>query len=282
MTALVFDRTALRRHRDRAAADFAAHDFLFRETAERLAERLDFMARPFPVAVDLGCRTGLFAPLLHGRAGIETLLQIEASPGMLARAEGLRVQADEDFLPLAPASVDLIVSNLALHWVNDLPGALLQIRQALKPGGLFLANLFGGETLAALRHALLTAELDLRNGASPRVSPVVDMADAATLMQRAGFAEPVVDGDLLDVSYPHLFKLMSDLRGMGETDCQILRGRHFTPRSLFMRAAQIYAETAPAAPGPTGEARIQANFQLITLTGWAGLDDQIETSNLET
>lgn len=264
MTALIFDRPALRRHRDRAAAGFAAHDFLVREAAERLVDRLEFVTRPFPVAVDLGCRTGLLAPLLAGRFGVETLVQVESAGGMLARAAGMRVQADEDLLPLAPASADLVLSNLALQWVNDLPGALAQIRAVLKPGGLFIATLFGGETLAALRHALLVAESEISGGASPRVSPVVDLPDAAALMQRAKFAAPVVDGDLLSVSYPHLFKLMADLRGMGETDAQLLRRRNFTRRSLFVRAAEIYADIAPASAG-----RIEARFQMITLTGWA-------------
>ena len=192
----VFDRALLRRRRDRAAANLAAHDFLFVEVAGRLAERLDEITRKFPVALDLGCHGGVLARALEGRAGIRTLVQCDLSPAMAraAAADGRPVlAADEEALPFKAESFGLVMSVLALHWVNDLPGALIQIRHVLKPDGLFLAALLGGETLAELRTALMEAELAEEGGASPRVSPFADVRAAGGLLQRAGFALPMVD-----------------------------------------------------------------------------------------
>jgi SAM-dependent methyltransferase len=277
---IVFDRRAVRAHRERAARRFADHDFLFREAAERLAERLDDVARVFPRALDLGARTGVLAPLLSSRAGIETLIQCDLSPAMMraARArpcakEGPRravVVADEEFLPFAEGSFDLIVSCLSLHWTNDLPGALLQARRALKPDGLFLATLLGGETLVELRQALLDAELAETGGAGPRVSPFADLRDAAALLQRAGFALPVADSDTITVEYENALDLMRDLRGMGEANAVVERRKDFSRRSTLLRAAAIYEDRF----GREGTGRMPATFQILTLTAWAPAADQ--------
>jgi NADH dehydrogenase [ubiquinone] 1 alpha subcomplex assembly factor 5 len=263
----VFDRRLVRRHRDRAAAGLDAHDFLFREVAERLADRLDDVTRRFPVALDLGCHGGTLAEVLGTRGGIETLVQCDLSEGMARRARRNgrpTAVADEEALPFAPASFDLVISNLSLHWVNDLPGALLQIREILKPDGLFLAAMLGGGTLAELRGALMEAELAEIGGASPRVSPFADLRDAGGLLQRAGFALPVVDGDMLTVEYTDILKLMRDLRGMGETNA--VRARHVQPtrRALFPRAAEIYRVRHGNAAG-----HLPASFQIVYLTAWA-------------
>jgi len=160
-----------------------------------------------------------------------------------------------------------VVSNLALHWTNDLPGALAQLRRALKPDGLLLAAMFGGETLAALRAALIEAELGETGGASPRVSPVADIRDAGMLLQRAGFELPVVDGDLITVSYADALALMRDLRGMGETNAVAERARTLTRRRVLARAAAGY-------PDRDADGRIQAGFQIIFLTGWSPHESQ--------
>ena len=277
---IVFDRRAVRAHRERAARRFADHDFLFREAAERLAERLDDVARVFPRALDLGARTGVLAPLLSSRAGIETLIHCDLSPAMMraARArpcakEGPRravVVADEEFLPFAEGSFDLIVSCLSLHWTNDLPGALLQARRALKPDGLFLATLLGGETLVELRQALLDAELAETGGAGPRVSPFADLRDAAALLQRAGFALPVADSDTITVEYENALDLMRDLRGMGEANAVVERRKDFSRRSTLLRAAALYEDRF----GREGTGRMPATFQILTLTAWAPAADQ--------
>ncbi len=220
----VFNRQTVRRHRDRAAAGLDDHDFLFRESAERLCDRLLDVKRTFPMALDLGCHTGQLARMLDagggagGPGGIDTLIQCDLSPAMAKRAGPLVLAADEEALPFAGETFDLIISNLSLHWVNDLPGALAQIRRALKPDGLFLASMLGGETLRELRRALAEAEIADEGGLSPRISPMAEVRDAGGLLLRAGFALPVADTDTLTVMYEDPMRLMADLRAMGEAN----------------------------------------------------------------
>ena len=270
----VFDRAAVRRHRDRAAAGLAAHDFLLREAGERLVDRLDDMTRRFPAALDLGSHDGRLADLIGGRGGVERLVRCDLSPAMAGRAvgrglAGAALVADEEMLPFAPHSFDLVLSNLSLHWVNDLPGCLLQVRRILKPDGLFLASMLGGASLGELRQSLLEAELALRGGASPRVSPMAELGDAAGLLLRAGFALPVTDGDLLTVTYADPLRLMADLRGMGESNATLGRERRFTGRRLLLDAAARYREQFS-----DGDGRVRASFQILFLTGWAPHESQ--------
>lgn len=269
--ARIFDRRLLRVRRARAAADLRAHDFLLTEVAERLADRLSDITRGFPLTLDLGARDGILARTLKGRGAVETLVQSDASLSNAAhlRQSGLPLVADEEALPFAHGSFDAILSNLALHWVNDLPGALVQIRNALKADGLFLASLFGAGTLNELRTALMEAELAETGGASPRVSPFADLRDAAGLLQRAGFALPVADLDTITVTYPDFFTLLRDLRGMGETNLLFDRLRRPTRRTVFARAAAIYQARFANAEG-----RLPATFQVLFLTGWAAHESQ--------
>lgn len=264
----LFDRRLVRRHRDRAGARIADHDFLFREVADRLAERLDLIRREFPHVLDLGSHGGEMAAALGGRSGIRHLTHADLSPAMARTAAGTTgnpaLAADEEALPFAPGSFDLIVSNLSLHWVNDLPGALIQARQALRPDGLFLAAIFGGDTLFELRRALMEAEMEMMGGVSPRISPMAGLRDAAGLLQRAGFALPVADMDTLTVSYPNPFRLLSDLRGMGETNAALSRLRRPTASTLMARAAERYIELFQEADGT-----VPATFEIIFLAGWA-------------
>jgi NADH dehydrogenase [ubiquinone] 1 alpha subcomplex assembly factor 5 len=263
----VFDRLAVRRHRDRAAKNFQGADFLFREAAERLTDRLHDVTRRFPVAVDLGCHGGQVARVLGTTSKIDHLIQCDASPMMAqcARANGVStLSADEEALPFGEQTLDLAISNLSLHWTNDLPGALVQIRRALKPDGLLLATVFGGETLKELRAALLEAESEITGGASPRVSPFVDVRDAGQLMNRAGFALPVIDADTITVTYTEPLKLMADLRAMGQTNAVRERSKSFLRRDVLARALNIYRERFTDTRG-----RVVATFQIVTLTGWA-------------
>lgn len=260
----VFDRRAVRTHRDRAAGAEEGASFLLREVGERLADRLLDIRRTFPVALDLGCHRGELASLLAGRGGIETLVQCDLSPAMVARAEGLRVVADEEWLPFRPGSFDLVLSLLSLHWVNDLPGALIQLRQALRPDGLLLAAMLGGDTLKELRASLFAAEMGLTGGVSPRCSPLADVRDAGNLLQRAGFALPTVDTDTIVVSYSDPLAVMADLRCMGETNANLGRRRSFTPRRLLAAAAAHYREVFG-----DGEGGVPATFQIVYLTAWA-------------
>lgn len=269
-TMTVFDRALVRRRRDRAAAGFAAHDFLFEEIADRLADRLEDVTRDFPVALDLGCRDGaLRRRLAGGRKGIRTLVSCDLSPAFAARAGAPSLAADEEFLPFAGHSFDLVLSNLGLHWVNDLPGALVQIRRALKPDGFFCAALLGGDTLTELRRCLYEAEQEVSGGVSPRVSPFAEIRDAGGLLQRAGFALPVADSDTLTVTYTDALALMRDLRGMGETNAVLARRKVPMTRTLLFEAARRYAQ-AYAEP----DGRIVATFQVLYLAAWSPHESQ--------
>jgi len=266
-TMSVFNRRAVRAQRDRAAARLADHDFLFVDAAERLADRLDDITRTFPLALDLGCHGGELGRTLAGRGGMETLIQADLSPAMAGRAAddgGPALALDEEALPFGDGCFDAVLSNLSLHWVNDLPGALIQIRRALKPDGLFLASVLGGETLVELRAALYKAETELEGGLSPRFSPLIDVRDLGNLLTRAGFALPVVDSETVTVSYDNPLKLMRDLRGMGETNANKDRRRTFSRRATMMRAAELYMSDHA---GPDG--RVPASFEILTMTAWA-------------
>jgi NADH dehydrogenase [ubiquinone] 1 alpha subcomplex assembly factor 5 len=260
----IFDRRSVRMHRQRAATTLPKHDFLLREVAARMVDRLDDIRRKFPVALDLGCRHGDLAGDLAVRGGVKTLVRCDLSFAMVRRAVGPRIVADEEALPFAASSFDLVVSLLNLHWVNDLPGALLQIRQALKPDGLFLAAMFGGESLKELRYALAQAEIAGEGGLSPRISPFADVRDAGNLLQRAGFALPVADIETLTVSYADPLALLADLRGMGETNAVLERRKTASRRTTLLQAAERYRQLYCAADG-----RVPATFQVIFLTAWA-------------
>jgi SAM-dependent methyltransferase len=268
----LFDRSLHRRRLERAAAGFGAANFLKARAAGDLVERLEAIVRSFPLAVDLGARDGGFARALaasEAAARVGTLIETDLSAAMLAGRSGPRVQLDEEALPFAPASLDLVVSSLALHWANDLPGVLVQIRRALKPDGLFMAAILGGSTLTELRQALVAAEAEVSGGAGLRISPFADTFDAAGLLQRAGFALPVADVDRVTVRYSHPLRLMADLRAMGETNALVERARQPLSRAVLARAAAIYAERFGEADG-----RVRASFDIITLTGWAPHPDQ--------
>jgi SAM-dependent methyltransferase len=267
----IFDRAAHRRRLERAASSPGGAEFLRRRVAEDLVQRLITVNRRFPIAVELGARHGAFARALAEDAPdkVDLLIEADLSAAMLRGRGGVRLVADEERLPLAPASVDLAVSSLAMHWVGDLVGALIQIRMALRPDGLALVALLGGATLTELRQALTEAEVAVTGGAGPRVSPFADAFDAAALLQRAGFALPVVDVDSVEVRYADALRLIADLRAMGETNVLVERPARPLTREIVLRASQIYAERFA-----TSDGRIAATFEIITLTGWAPHADQ--------
>jgi SAM-dependent methyltransferase len=260
-------RLAARGYRHAASAD--THDFLLRHVADDLAQRLALVRRRFPLAVNLGAHHGVVSRRLRELGSIDALIDVERSEKLLAQCDGPRVQGDEEWLPFRADSLDLVVSGLALQFVNDLPGTLIQIRRALKPDGLMLAALLGGRTLYELRDALTEAEIELEGGASPRVAPFADVRDLGGLLQRAEFALPVADADTLTVTYESPFSLMHDLRRMGATN--VLTERRRTPlrRATLLRAVEIYAHRYGVKNG-----RVQATFEIITLTGWAPHDSQ--------
>jgi SAM-dependent methyltransferase len=260
----IFDRALVRRHRDRAALGFSPrHSLLCEEIAAGILERVKDVKKDFQTILDLGAHDGQLARRLAVDAG-RLVVAADLSNKMLKMgAHTSCAVADEELLPFAPETFDLVVSNLSLHWVNDLPGSLAQIRQSLKPDGLFLATILGGQTLYELRSCLLEAELTLKGGVSPRLSPNLDMQTASALLQRAGFALPVTDHEVITFSYTDIFALMRDLRGMGETHAHRQRSRKATDRGVFELADRLYKERFSDAKD-----RITATFDVIYMHGW--------------
>jgi NADH dehydrogenase [ubiquinone] 1 alpha subcomplex assembly factor 5 len=258
----VFDRRAVRRHRERAAPHVAAVADILGDVADRLLDRLDDTTHRFSAALDVGGR-GVVAPLLRAR-GIGCV-SLDLSPAMAACNGAPCVAGDEELLPFGPGCFDLIVANLSLHWVNDLPGALIQLRRALRPDGFFLASLPALGTLGGLRAGLTEAEAALSGGASPRVSPFPDLQDCASLLQRAGFALPVADGEEITLLYADPLALLRDLRAAGETNAVAMRDRRVPPRALF--AAALAAQ-------PQSGGRMEATLKLAFMTGWGPADSQ--------
>jgi SAM-dependent methyltransferase len=262
---MIFDRALIRRRQRRAAA-LGPATFLLDRVADDLAERLQVVLRQFDVALDLGTPGEAVRTALVGLRSISTIVATSAIPDLAVRTHQTErlVVADEEALPFRDASLDLVVSALALQFVNDLPGALLQIRRALKPDGLFLAALLGGGTLTELRQAFAAAESDVEGGVSPRVAPFADLRDLGALLQRAGFALPVTDTDHLIVRYNTVFGLTHDLRRMGATNALLDRRRAPLKRATLMRMAEIYAQRFADADG-----RVRATFEIVWLSGWA-------------
>jgi NADH dehydrogenase [ubiquinone] 1 alpha subcomplex assembly factor 5 len=254
-----FEPRLVRQRKRRARATFRDASFLHERVAADLADRLEAIPRPFPGVLALG-GGGLFSE------------EVRARPELSARI-GAILETDLDLidpehLPFAPGSFELIVSPLALHWINDLPGALIQLRLALKPDGLLLASLFGGETLHELRLTLIEAESELTGGAGPRVSPFADLQDIAGLLQRAGFALPAADRDVVTVRYGEPMRLLADLRAMGETSALRERNPRALNRRTLARAFELYRERY------SEDERVRATFEILTATGWSPHESQ--------
>jgi SAM-dependent methyltransferase len=283
---LIFDRLLLRRRRRRALA-LGAETFLIDRVAADMADRLTTVLRRFDLAADIGTPAGAVRAALAGGAGgpggagaIGVMIAVDPLVGAAAGRHGrpgsggeataaLGIAADEEALPFADGSLDLVVSGLALQAVNDLPGALVQIRRALRPDGLFLAALLGGDTLAELRQSFAAAESDLEGGASPRVAPFPDLRDMGALLQRAGFALPVVDADRVTVRYASPFDLLRDLSRMGATNPLVERRRVPLRRATLMRAMELYASRFADPDG-----KVRATFEILWLSGWSPHESQ--------
>ena len=266
---IIFDQALVAKRRERAAANAdTGAGFLLDIAARELAERLSVVERRFDTAVELHGGTGITARLTLESGKVGSLERVETSQAFAGSGQAVTVASLED-VPLQPASVNLVLSPLSLHLVNDTPGTLVRIRRALKPDGLFLAAIPGAGTLAELRDVLLAAEAELMGGASPRVIPFADVRDIGALLQRAGFALPVVDVETYTVRYDSLFPLMRDIRAMGMANPLTGRSRRPVPRALFLRAAELYAERYSDADG-----RIRASFSIIYASGWAPHESQ--------
>jgi SAM-dependent methyltransferase len=264
-----FDRRLLRLRRDRAAPGFDRVSFLLQTAAEQLVDRLADTTRRFDHALVLGAHTGLVTPLLAASGKVGAIVSSDTSLRMTALGSGMRLVADEEALPFADAAFDLIVSPLVLHWVNDLPGALVQCRRCLRPDGLFLAALLGGDTLAELREATLVAESEVTGGAAPRVAPFAAVRELGGLLQRAGLALSVADSDRLRVRYRDPFALMNEIRAMGGANALATGPGRLTRRDVLRRTAEVYADRFADPDG-----RIRATFEIVYLTGWAPHESQ--------
>lgn len=276
---LLFDQQLIRQHRQRASRDYADFAFLKDAAAARLADRLELIRRDFNLCLDLGAHDGRLAQHfaqhsgqdLAGSVKIGHMIQADPAVGFaLAAANyGSGIVHALDQLPYKAESFDAVFSCLSLHWVDDLPGLMMQARRLLKPDGLLLMSLLGGNSLIELRQVLAEAEQDITGGLSPRCAPMADIRDIGGLLGRAGLALPVADSDRLTVHYPHMFKLMADLRGMGEQNALLARLKTPTRRDVFYRAAEIYQQRFGRADG-----QISASFEIVTVTGWAPHESQ--------
>jgi SAM-dependent methyltransferase len=258
---VIFDRALIRRRQQRALA-LGPATFLLARVAGDLAERVGAVLRRFEFALDLGTPGEAVRAALLQLGSVGSIVKADAAPA--SRSADKLIAADEEALPFADATFDLVVSALALQFVNDLPGVFVQIRHALKPDGLFLAALLGGETLTELRQSFAAAESEVEGGISPRVAPFADLRDLGALLQRAGFALPVADVDRLTVRYDSAFALMGDLRRMGATNALNARRRKPLKRATLHRMAEIYVQRFADADG-----RIRATFEILWLSGWA-------------
>ncbi|HWK86883.1 MAG TPA: methyltransferase domain-containing protein [Xanthobacteraceae bacterium] len=253
---LLFDRKLLLARRERAR-ELGAETFLLARVAEELVERLGTVKRNFELALDLGTPDDTLAGLLKNSGQVANIFTSDTLTG------------DDEVFSLADAKYDLVVSALALQWVNDLPGALVQIRRALKPDGLLLAALVGGETLHELRESFAAAEAEMTGGASPRVSPFAEVRSLGSLLQRAGYALPVIDSDRHTVRYETPFRLFQDLRRMGATNALMERSRKPLTRKIVARAAEIYAERFRDPDG-----KLRATFDILWVAGWVPHESQ--------
>ncbi|MGE0769489.1 MAG: methyltransferase domain-containing protein [Hyphomicrobiaceae bacterium] len=265
----IFDRDLVAWRRNRAAETLPLHDFLLARAADDLMDRLQVVRRTFPVVLDLGAHHGLLARRVRELPGTETVIAMERAERLLRQCPAPQLLADEELVPIRDGAVDLVVSALALQFVNDLPGTLVQVHRALKPDGLFLAALLGGRTLFELAQSFLLAEAEVEGGTSPRVAPFADVRELGALLQRARFALPVADVDTVTVTYADPLALMRDLRAMGATNMLAARRRRPLRRATLQRAIETYVRRFGSADG-----RIPATFEIVTLTGWTPHESQ--------
>ncbi|HTV38792.1 MAG TPA: methyltransferase domain-containing protein [Xanthobacteraceae bacterium] len=267
----IFDRALLRRRRRRAEA-LGPATFLLDRVAQDFAERLAAVLRRFECAVDLGTPGGAVSMRLAGLGSIGTIVAADTLAASRTAPEQTNIKfvaADVEALPFANACLDLVVSALALQFANDLPGTLIQIRRALRPDGLLLAALAGGDTLTELRQSFAEAESEIEGGVSPHVAPFADVRGLGDLLQRAGFALPVTDSDRYTLRYATPFALMHELRRMGATNALVARRRTPLRRATLMRMAEIYQQRFADADG-----RVRVTFEIVWLSGWAPHESQ--------
>lgn len=262
---LIFNRDLLKSRRDKTSAQFHNHDFLSKEITHRLLDNLKDIKRDFHKILNIGGH-----PLLiQEQFSNGLLVHQDLSFNKISSLKGSVIQADDEFLPIKKGSIDLILCALNLHWINDLPGSLIQILQSLKPDGLFIGAALGGETLFELRASMMKADIERLGGIRPHASPLMDVRDAGGLMQRAGFSLPVVNTERITVTYSDAFTLMKELKGMGENNALIKGYKGLTTASHMMKVAEIYADDFA-----NSEGRIPVTFDILYFQGWSPHESQ--------
>lgn len=263
----IFDSARLTARRQRIAATFADYDFLRQRVIDDLESRLADTPRTFERGLELGAAGGDLSARLLASGKAAAMIAADTAPAFTgrAKAQGLETaEADAEDLAFPEASFDLVLAPLTLHWINDLPGALIRIRHILKPDGLFLGALFAAGTLSELREVLTEAETEITGGLAPRLSPLPGLRDMAALMQRAGFALPVADRDTVTVRYRDPFRLLTDLKGMGERAAFASGAARPLPRRVLARALELYAQRHSDPDG-----RVRATFEIVHVSGWS-------------
>lgn len=260
----IFDRKLITKRRERAARHFSQHDVIINLASDYTVERLLDKGDKYPITLDIGCHIGGLGKKLEINNLSKNVIYCDLSREMVKQAGQLKVIADEEYLPFTNASFDLIASSMSLHWVNDLPGTLIQARKCLKSNGIFIATMPGIDTLKELRYCLMEAEIEITGGTAPHISPFADVKTLGHLLQRAGFIKPVADSEIVKVSYTDIFTLVNDLRNMGESNALIKRSVRIN-KNVLQRAAEKYKEFFSDKEGG-----ILATIEIITITGLAG------------
>ena len=260
----IFDRKLVRKHRENSANSFSEHDFIKNLSAGYITERLFEMGNRYNLALDFNCHTGILSRKLKEHNLVENIINCDLSAAMVKQSGGIGIVADEEFMPFAQHSFNLIASSMGLQWVNDLPGALIQIRKCLMPGGVFIASMPGIQTLKELRQCLMEAEIEITGGTAPHISPFADVKTLGQLLQRAGFTKPVADSEVVQATYLDMFAIFYDLKNMGERNALIKRSR-FIRQKVLECAAEKYKNLYPDDAGG-----IVATIEIITITGLAG------------
>lgn len=261
----IFDRELLKQNRDRASANFSEYDFLFKEVAGRIVEKTEDLKGDLTNILEIGARDGFLGKEIKRLKNGKFLIQTDSSPLFVQNysLENAIVLDDED-LHFSASSFDIIVSNLNLHFINDVVGHLLEIKKFLKPNGVFIASFFGGETLKKLREVLLEVEQEKHNGISPRIAPFAHVKDAGMLMQKAGFRDSVAESEIINVAYSSFFKLLKDIKNMGESNVMYERSKKFVSKSFFAEAEKLYLKNEKL----KNDGEMEVNFEIITVIGW--------------
>jgi len=266
----LIDLDLVEQRRDRWAKHARAQDFLLRRVSEDFSARLAIIKRTFQKTLILGAHHGIVGKEISTRDNVDWIISSDTSDALLAQCSGTCIKAHQEWLPFEEGSLDLVLSPLNFHYANDLPGTLIQIRRALKKDGLLLGAMLGGQTLIELRQAWLQAEAEITGGASPRVAPFADIRDVGALLQRAGFALPVVDSERLTVNYASPLALMQELKAMASSNPLVARSRKPVTKRLLKRASEIYSEQC----ADPNSGRCPATFEILTLSAWAPDDSQ--------